>query len=118
MSDAAPFPFTCRQCGACCRAPGTVRLKAGEAAAIAALLGIGEEAFTARWTRLMDHRRALSLTEQPDGACCFLTADSRCLIQQAKPRQCRDYPHHWRTADLDKHCAARRQTGPVSADAH
>ena len=102
--------FSCQRCGACCRGPGDVILGADEAERIAALLGFALYDFTARYTRLLDDRRGLSLTERPDGACIFLRADHTCLIQAAKPQQCRGFPHAWRSERLAAACAALRDT--------
>ena len=103
--------FVCRRCGACCRATGEVRLEPGEPAALAAFLGISEEAMIACFTLLTRDRRGLALTEQSDGACVFLGADNTCRVQQSKPRQCRDYPLRWRSRLLDAACAAQKAQG-------
>ena len=102
--------FSCHRCGACCHGPGDVILGADEAERIAAVLGFALYDFTARYTRLLDDRRGLSLTERPDGACIFLQADNTCLIQAAKPEQCRGFPHVWRSERLAAACAALRDT--------
>ena len=81
---AAPVSFVCRQCGACCRWPGSVLLEAADVAAAAAALA--------------RNRAQLTLKETPDGACEFLAADGRCRIYAARPRQCRDFPQGWRVA--------------------
>ena len=108
-------PFACRRCGACCRATGEVRLAPGESAALAAALGMSDEALVAGFTRLTSDRRGLALTEQSDGACVFLGPDNACRVQQAKPRQCQDYPLRWRSRLLDAACAARQAQGEYDA---
>lgn len=105
MSDSPDF--VCLRCGACCRAPGDVRLEAGEAEAIACAVGMTFARFLETCTRLSRDRRALSLIDGADGACLFLNPDNTCRIQAVKPRQCRDYPHRWRSASLDAVCAGR-----------
>jgi len=87
--------FECGRCGACCRQPGFVRLEEGEAAALAACLGMDESAFAGEFTNLSPDRRSLMLKESPDGACILLGADNLCHANPAKPRQCRDFPHTW-----------------------
>ncbi len=87
--------FHCAGCGACCRWPGIVRLDEAQIAAIAAFLGLSEEAFIDRWTRLAPDRRCLVLQDGPDGACCFLTPDNKCRIHPVKPRQCGAFPTEW-----------------------
>ena len=106
--SAAAGDFVCLLCGACCRAPGEVRLRQEEPAAIAAALAIAEAVFLERYTRLARNRRALALRDRADGACVFLTAGNRCVIHDVKPQQCRDYPRRWRTVALDAACAGRR----------
>jgi len=105
--------FVCRRCGACCRATGEVRLEPGEPPALADALGLSEEALIARFTRLTRDRRGLALTEQSDGACVFLGPDNACRVQQAKPRQCRDYPLRWHSRLLDAACPVRQAQGTV-----
>lgn len=100
--------FVCKRCGNCCRAPGYVHLRAGEAEAIAAELGLDVRLFFDRYTKLTADRRSLSLTEAADGSCIFLQPDNSCRIQVVKPRQCRDYPAHWRSDLLDAACAGQK----------
>ena len=104
--------FVCQHCGSCCRAAGDVRLRTGEAEAIAALLGLDIYAFTAHYTHVAVDRAGLVLVEQTDSACVFLTAANTCRIQNAKPAQCRGYPQVWRDARLDARCAGRAPVQP------
>lgn len=78
-----------------------------EIEALAAFLGMDVDAFVDHYTRLAPSRKNLALTEQSDGACIFLTEDNRCLIQDVKPRQCRDFPNEWDIPKLRKQCNAR-----------
>jgi len=100
--------FVCLGCGNCCRPGGYVRLREGEAEAIAEFLGVGVGEFIQTQTRVTDDRRHLSLLENADGSCVFLTPDSRCEINPVKPAQCRGYPREWRTEILDAACAGRK----------
>jgi len=111
LQDSTRDGFSCQRCGACCRGPGDVVLESGEVERIASLLGLAFYAFTARYTRLLDDRQGLSLTERPDGACIFLQDDNTCLIQEAKPQQCRSFPHAWRSERLMATCAGLRAGG-------
>ena len=90
--------FACRQCGACCRWPGSVLLDAADLAAAAAALGLSEGDFIDRHAILARNRAQLTLKEAPDGACEFLLDDGRCRIYSARPRQCREFPHGWQVA--------------------
>ncbi|MBR6022658.1 MAG: YkgJ family cysteine cluster protein [Kiritimatiellae bacterium] len=91
-----PQAFRCRQCGACCRWPGTVTLADGEPDAIAAFLGIPLPDFLDRYARLAPNRSALVLADAPGTTrCIFLDAANRCAIHPVRPRQCRTYPFLW-----------------------
>ncbi len=94
----------CVRCGACCRWRGYVRLGEGEADAIAALLRLSTEEFVARFTRLTDDRRGLSLIENDDGSCVFLDGPNECRIQSAKPAQCVGFPNTWNFPGFEKRC--------------
>jgi hypothetical protein len=88
---AAGLRFQCRRCGACCTgAPGYVWLQTGEAAAIAARIGIEHEDFLSRHTRRVFG--LLSLKEDPDGRCVFFEPGRGCRVYEARPRQCRTWP--------------------------
>lgn len=91
-----PPEFHCRQCGACCRWPGSVLLTDADVAAAAIALNLAESDFIETYARLARNRAGLTLREAPDGACIFLNAENRCVIYDARPRQCRDFPHRWR----------------------
>jgi hypothetical protein len=82
-----------------------VRVSAAEITRIAAFLGLSEETFIQRHTRLQHDRRGLALMEQPDGACVFLE-EGLCTIQPVKPQQCRDFPNLWQYPGAEKFCRA------------
>lgn len=112
--------FKCIRCHACCRQPGYVRLHPEEPDTIAQFLGMDVHTFIERFTRLTRDRQCLSLIEHPDGACIFLT-DKGCTIQEAKPLQCKDFPHKWKFSDFEHICGWARQakktvTCPESQD--
>lgn len=101
--------FLCRRCGTCCRWPGCVKLLPGEFEAIADYLGIAEDEFSARFTRLSRDRQCLALAERSDGSCIFLENDpgglAVCAIDPVKPRQCRDFPERWNFPGWQKECS-------------
>jgi Fe-S-cluster containining protein len=109
--------FACARCGHCCRVPGYVRLREGEAEALARFLGLSPRAFTARFTRLMRDRTGLSLADRADGACVFLRADETCAVHACKPRQCREFPLGWRYPGLEAICPGARQAARREARA-
>jgi len=91
--------FDCTQCGNCCTGPpGAVWFDADEGRAIAAELGLAEEEFVARFTRLVGSRRSLQERETERGHdCIFLDRESSpgralCGIYRARPSQCRTWP--------------------------
>lgn len=103
--------IVCQRCGACCRWPGYVRVTPGEISQIADHLGMPAFEFMDQCTRPTPEG-GLSLTENPDGACLFLTPDNRCDIHEVKPRQCRTFPGDWRAPGYDHLCQALRQQEP------
>lgn len=104
MSAPCPVDFRCRQCGACCRVPGRVRLLPYEEMKLALCLGMNVLDFTARFTTLEADRRGLVLLDKPDGACILLDDAGRCTVHAVKPRQCRDFPFTWQNADSATIC--------------
>ncbi len=96
--------FECQRCGNCCREPGYVHLSKAEVDTCAEFLNINITAFTDKYTRLTKQRSGLSLMEQDNGACIFLTEDGECQIQPVKPQQCRQFPFVWRYKDGQEIC--------------
>ena len=90
--------FKCQQCGTCCRWSGHVLLTEADIARLSAAAGLSEEDFIGRHTVLAANRRQLSLSDGPDGSCILLKED-RCTFYEARPDQCRDFPHGWRVAE-------------------
>lgn len=93
----------CKRCGACCRAHGYVKLRPGEAEAIADFLDMPLYDFTSEYTRLTYDRTKLSLIEAEDGSCVFLDGND-CMIDKVKPKQCRTFPLKWRFPGWEKIC--------------
>jgi uncharacterized protein len=86
-----PFTFACRRSGNCCAIPGgIVRVTAGEAAAIAAHLGLEPQAFASRYLQAGGER----LKDGLGNRCVFLQ-DGRpagCGIYEVRPAKCRSFP--------------------------
>ncbi len=97
--------YQCQRCGACCRWPGFVRITETEIPRIAAHLGLSEDAFIQRFTRLTPQRNGLALIDSPGGACFFLDGNT-CRLQAAKPAQCEGFPNTWNTPGWEKTCQA------------
>ncbi len=100
--------FQCKQCGACCRIEGIVRLEDGDAERIAAALGISEETFIEEWTDVSPDRTCLVLKDAADGACILLTPDNLCRANDVKPRQCKTFPFDWTNKTSTLYCPALR----------
>ena len=100
-----PPTYLCQRCTACCRWPGFVRISTEETALIAGHLGLEEQDFIDRFTRLRPNRSGLALIDREDCACFFLEGDS-CSIQAVKPQQCRDFPNHWNFPGWREICKA------------
>jgi Fe-S-cluster containining protein len=100
-----PIFYDCQRCTACCRWPGEVRVTATEIRRMAAHLGLSEEEFIQRHTRLRENRRGLALMERPNFECVLLDGDD-CAVQTVKPQQCRDFPNLWRFPGFQESCRA------------
>ncbi len=96
----------CMRCGSCCRAEGYVRLTEADIERLARALQMDAYTFTERYTRVTRDRACLSLTEKADGSCVFLNETAGCVVNSAKPSQCRDFPTRWRFSDAETVCAA------------
>ena len=84
-----------------------MKLLPGEAERIAAYLGIPEAEFFSGMTRLSPDRQWLSLNENPDGSCIFLSSAEGmavCRIDPVKPEQCREFPEKWNFPGWEKLC--------------
>lgn len=97
--------YQCQRCTECCRRPGFVRITEPEIPAIAAHLGLAEDDFIQRFTRLTPLRNGLALIDKPNGECFFLE-NGGCLLQAVKPIQCVGYPNTWNVPDWRETCKA------------
>lgn len=97
--------FICARCGNCCQWPGYVRLKNDEIIKIADFLGLNKYDFTDKYTELTSDRQGLSLIENNDGSCVFFKHEPpECLINPAKPEQCRNFPIFWNFEGWEDFC--------------
>lgn len=84
--------FSCRRCGRCCRDHGVesyVFLHRGDVEALAAHLGMDEQAVAAAY--LVDVEGFLCLANH-DGDCIFFDPGKGCRVYRARPVQCRAWP--------------------------
>ncbi|MCP5524256.1 MAG: YkgJ family cysteine cluster protein [Verrucomicrobiales bacterium] len=100
-----PVFYDCQRCTACCRWPGEVRVTAAEIRRMAGYLGLTEDEFIQRHTRVRENRRGLALMERPNFECVLLEGDD-CAVQPVKPQQCRDFPNLWRFPGFEQSCRA------------
>ncbi|MEI8205559.1 MAG: YkgJ family cysteine cluster protein [Kiritimatiellales bacterium] len=110
--DSSERSFKCQQCGTCCRWSGHVLLTEADIARLAAAAVLSEETFILRYTVLAANRNQLSLADGPDGSCALLK-DGRCILYDARPAQCSDFPHGWRVAEGCPALEAWDKTGAV-----
>lgn len=97
------FPFSCRQCGACCRnIEGCVMVESLDAYRLARYLRTKGELIEGIEDFLFRYCDPEPLTEEgfpiymlktkaPNGSCIFLM-DGRCSVYPARTRTCRIYP--------------------------
>src|SRR5262245_49374917 len=98
--------FTCQQSGACCRSDWLIGVDDAAHARRRAVPPEGHEPARASGATFVPLPFALpsgervTFARRPDGACVFLTADTRCGIHrrlgaEAKPQVCREFPYHF-----------------------
>ena len=98
--------YECQRCTACCRRPGFVRITETEIPRIAAHLGLSEEEFIQRFTRLTPTRSGLALLDKPNGECLYLDENGGCVLQVVKPVQCIGFPNTWNYPGWRETCKA------------
>lgn len=86
--------YVSQRCNACCRWTGDVRLSNFEITAIADFLGMQEDDFVSRFTRLRTNRTGLSLLEKENHECLMLEGGG-CRIHPVKSSQCAGFPNKW-----------------------
>lgn len=97
--------YVCQRCTACCKWPGDVRIEGHEIAPIAEFLGLTEQNFLDRFTRLRTNRQGLSLIEKENQECIMLEGNS-CRIHPVKPGQCAGFPNKWNFPGWRQVCEA------------
>ena len=83
-----------------------MRVDDDEVEAIATYLGLDEDSFIQRFTRLRMNRNGLSLIEKENDECIMLE-DGKCTIQSVKPYQCKGFPNRWNFKGWEKVCQAK-----------
>ena len=98
--------YECQRCTNCCRWPGFVKVSEPEIARIAEHLGIGEDDFIQRYTRLRPQRDGLALIDKGDSHECIFLEGRDCAIQAVKPVQCAGFPNAWNFPAWRESCEA------------
>jgi Fe-S-cluster containining protein len=103
---AMPIHYQCQRCTACCRWPGFVKVGDAEIAALARHLGLSEDAFIQRYTRLRPQRDGLALIDKGDSHECIFLDGNDCVVQPVKPVQCAGFPNTWNFPGWRESCEA------------
>ena len=102
-----PIFYECDRCTACCRWPGQVKISDAEISRMAQHLGLTEDAFIQRYTRLKTDRSGLALQDKENGECIFLDGQD-CRVNPVKPQQCRNFPNLWNFPGFEEVCRAKK----------
>ncbi|MBA2482634.1 MAG: YkgJ family cysteine cluster protein [Planctomycetes bacterium] len=108
--------FTCTQCGNCCTgAPGFTWVDGPEIEALAAKLGLDEDAFRRKYIREVWRGGELrtSLMDKKNNDCVFYARGVGCTVYAERPKQCRSWPFWKRVVETpeDWQDAARECPG-------
>lgn len=98
--------YECQRCTACCRWPGEVKIGESEIAALAHFLGLSQETFIQRFTRLRAQRDGLALVDKAGSHECVFLEGGGCAVQPVKPVQCAGFPNAWNFPGWREVCAA------------
>ena len=83
--------FKCTGCGKCCTgSPGYVWIEEEEIEEMAKFLNISVKEFKCKYTRFAHGR--LALLEKKVSYDCIFLKDKKCLLYEARPRQCKQFP--------------------------
>jgi len=88
-SDKSPV-FNCKQCGDCCAGRGGIHVHPDEVEAMAELLSMSAEDFSANYVEASV--TGPRLTVAANGSCVFLQEGNLCRVHQVKPFICRQWP--------------------------
>ncbi len=110
--------FACTQCGKCCTGgPGYVWVDEEEIGKMADFLQVSKQEFLEKYTREVDGKR--TLVELPNSYDCIFLREKKCLLYEARPKQCKTFPF-WPenlTSRRAWNAAARRCEGIDHPDA-
>ena len=98
--------YQCQRCTNCCRWPGLVPVGEKEITAIAKYLGMTDQEFIGRYTKLRPTRDGLALIDKPGSDECIFLEGRDCVIQPVKPVQCSGFPNAWNFPGWRENCEA------------
>ena len=92
-----------------------MKVGAAEIEAIAQHLGLSEDDFIQRYTRLRPQRDGLALIDKGDSHECIFLDGRDCAIQPVKPGQCTGFPNTWNFPGWREVCEAVPALTPPGA---
>lgn len=121
LQEAIETRFQCARCGHCCKGDGVVRFGPAEAGRLADKLGLTRHQFLKTYALRLGAKewvlrdKMVPMPGAPGGVeqwCIFLERDHEglylCSVNEAKPRQCHDFPAKWVNNDSLETCAGLR----------
>ncbi len=121
LQQAIEEKFACARCGFCCKGDGLVHCNAAEIQRMADHVGLARREFVRRFAvrergewilkdKLIFSGRPL---EKPEKWCVFLDQGVDglygCIVDEAKPDQCKSFPAKWRNPDSMETCPGLRE---------
>ena len=108
--------FECLCCGGCCLIVGHVQVSNREIAELSDYLGMPPEEVRKRFTtkRATANGEVSILRDHPGATrCIFLDEQNRCVINEVKPQQCREFPVGWRDPASHFYCTGLQRLRQV-----
>lgn len=121
LKQAIEKDFTCARCGFCCKGDGLVHCSAAEIERLAAQVGLTRRQFVRRFAVRQGNEWILkdklifsdNPSAKPEKWCVFLDRGNDglygCIVDDAKPEQCKQFPARWVNPDSMETCAGLRQ---------
>lgn len=120
--------FACARCGACCKGDGLVHCSAAEIERLADQVGMTRRQFVRRFAVrerdewILKDKLIFSgnPSARPEKWCVFLDrgADGLygCIVDDAKPEQCKEFPAKWINPDSMQTCVGLRNLKKSQSD--
>ena len=101
--------FECTLCGNCCRGVGHVFIEEPDIRRLAAFLNLSVDEFKKQYTRTIESGSVVLIDQNDADRSCIFLRDNQCVVNDAKPLQCRGFPHFWRTPSISEYCEGWRK---------